>query len=192
MSLAGVVLGRREPNRARSELVCGITGARLALETELGLTIRAASIAFDPPETTAIDGLDELLASIAETTGTMLAGADDDFGLRWITFSGASLDDLAIAISMVAETFELAGCWEHLVCALFAFEGTSRPTAYWVYNFERGGFHAFVPRGHARRDSEDEHRLHAAVAHDLHVEPDPERRYPVWEPPCGSVLPQPE
>jgi hypothetical protein len=151
--------------------------------------VQAASIAFDSPEAAAIDGLNELSVSIAETTGAMLTEAADGYGFSWITFSGAGLDDLAISISMVAESFDRAGCWEHLVCALFAFERTSGAPAYWIYNFERAGFYAFVPRengGRGGRDNEEELRLHAAVAHDLRVEPDPQCRYPLWDPPCGS------
>jgi hypothetical protein len=183
MSLGEVVLGRRPPQRARSDLLSGITGARLALESEFGLHVRAAAIVFDQPAR-AFDGhRDELVASIAETTGTRLAEAEDGFGFRWIAFAGPVLDDLAISIGMVAESFEATGCWEQLVCALFAFEGVSAPSAYWIYSFERGGFHAFVPRGRGRRDTELEGRLHAAVAHDLRLEPDPQRRYPLWEVP---------
>src|SRR4051812_7530545 len=100
MSFAGMVLGRREPKRARSDLVCGITGARLTFEIERGLTARAAVIAFAPPETSGFaagaTGLDELLASLAEDTGAVLAREDDGFGFRWITLSGECLDDLAI------------------------------------------------------------------------------------------------
>jgi hypothetical protein len=186
MSLVGVVLGRREPRRARSELVCGITAARLALETELGLTVRATAVAFDPPEPGTVAGLDEQLAGIAETNGAMLAGSDDGFGFRWIGFWGASLDDLALAVAMVAEAFDEAGRWEQLVCGVFTFGRSSGPDVCWIYNFDRGGFYAFVSLGEDRRDTEEELRLHAAVAHDLRLEPDPQRRYPVWDVPFAG------
>jgi hypothetical protein len=190
MSFADVVLGRREPQRARSDLACGITAARLTFEIEFGLTVRAAAIAFDPPETSDLtimaSGLDELLASIADDTGAMFAWRDDGFGFRWIALSGASLDDLAISIGVVAESLDLAGCWEHLVCAVFAFEregGSSGPRVYWIYNFTCGSFYAFVPRGRGHRDTEEESRLQAAVEHDLRLEPDPQHRYPLWDMP---------
>jgi hypothetical protein len=190
MSFADFVLGHREPKRARSDLVCGITAARLTFESELGLTVQAAAIAFDPPEksglATIASGLGELLASLAEDTGAMLAWRDDAFGFRWITLSGASPDDLAISISVLAEAFDQASCWEHLVCAVFSFERRRRssdPRVYWIYNFASGSFYAFVPRSSRHRDTKEELRLHAAVEHDLRVEPDPQRRYPLWDTP---------
>jgi hypothetical protein len=187
LSFAGVVLGRREPKRARSDLVYGITAARLTFEIELGLTVRAVAIAFDPPETSGLvtitTELDELWASIAEDTGAMLVRGDDGFGFRWITLSGASLDDLAISISLVAESLDLAGYWEQLVCAVFAFERKGRSSdlrVYWIYNFARGTFYAFIPRSHGRRDNEEELRLQAAVANELRLERDAQRCHPLW------------
>ena len=51
---------------------------------------------------------------------------------------------------------------------------------YWIYNFARGVFHAFVPRGDSSRDSAEERRLHESVSHDLRLEPDPQCWYPLW------------
>ena len=181
MSLSAAVLGRREPRRARADVVCGIAAARLTLEVEFDLRVRAAAIAFDPFATPA--GFDELLAGIAEDTGAAAGQCDDGFGFRWVTLAGRSLDDLAISIGVVIESLHAAGYWEHVVCAVFAFErrgGGSDSPVYWIYNFARGGFHAFVPRGDSTRDSAEELRLHESVSHDLRLEPDPQCWYPLW------------
>jgi hypothetical protein len=177
LSLAGAVLGRREPKRARADLVCGITAARLTLEIELGLRVRAAAIAFQPPGAP----VDDLLAGIVDDTGARAGRRDDGFGFTWLTLAGRSLDDLAIAIGVVAEAFDRTGRWEQLVCAVFAFEDEPRASVYWIYNFARGSFHAFVPRGGDRRDQDAERRLHAAAARDLRLEQDPQRRYAIWD-----------
>jgi hypothetical protein len=129
------------------------------------------------------DRFDELLASIGEDTGARTGHRDDGFGLRWMTLRGGSLDDQAISLGVAAESLDLAGCWELLVCAVFAFErkrGDRDARVYWIYNFARGSFYAFVPRDDDRRHSELEHRLEAAVVHDLPLERDPQRRYPLW------------
>jgi PspAB-like protein len=147
--------------------------------------VRAAAIAFEPrgmPGRDASD-LDALLQSIAEDAGARTDCRADDFGLRWITLSGASLDDLALSIAVLAESLELAGCWEQVVCAVFAFRKGGDPSVrvYLIYNFERGTFYAFVPQDDARRDSAEEVRLHGAAKYDLRLEQDPQCRYPLWD-----------
>jgi hypothetical protein len=179
LSLAGAVLGRRQPRQARSDLVCGITAARLTLEIELELRVRAAAIAFQPPAAP----VDDLLAGIVADTGARAGRRDDGFGFGWLTLAGRNLDDLAIAIGVVAEEFDLAGRWEQLVCAVFAFEWEPGTSVYWIYDFARGSFHPFVPCGHDRRDAKAELRLHAAAARDLRLEQDPQRRHPIWDVP---------
>jgi hypothetical protein len=171
VNLGGAVLGQTGPSRARAVLVQGGDAARITLEVEFGLLARAAAIAFDP--LTMPSG--EMLSELAETSGAGARREDDRFGLRWVTLSGGDPDDLPIAIGVVAESVEQAGCAEQLVCAVFAFE----QGVYLVYNFARAAFHFFVPvdRG---RDTEQELRLQAAVASDLRLEPDPQRWYPVW------------
>ena len=85
MTLAGAVLGRAAPSRARSVLVQGSDAARITLEIEFGLGTRAAAIAFDP--VTAPSG--ELLRELAQTSGAATRREDDCFGLRWVALSAA-------------------------------------------------------------------------------------------------------
>jgi hypothetical protein len=181
VSLSAVVLGRREPRRARANLVCGIAAARLTLEVQFELRVRAAALAFEP---LAIPpGFHELLAGIAEDSGAAARQHDDGFGFRWVTLWGRNLDDLAISIGVLAESLHAGGCWEQLMCAVFAFErrvGSSDAPVYWIYNFARGGFHAFVPRGDSNRDSAEELTLHESVSRDLRLEPDAQCWYPLW------------
>jgi hypothetical protein len=186
VSLAHALLGRREPRGARSDLVYGIAAARLTLEIELELVVRAAAVAFevaDSPELVRVGAeVEELLAGIEEDTGARAALHDDSFGFRWITLSGASLEDLALAIGVVAEALESAGCWEQLLCAVFAFERAGAPAdtrVNWVYNFASGKFYAFIPVGLDGRDTDEERRLHEAVASELRLEPDSQRRHPI-------------
>jgi len=184
MMLTDFVLGRRAPRRARSDLIAGIVAARRGLEMELD--VRAAALVFEPwglsGDAAVGRELDALLAGIAEDTKAEVAQRDDGFGLRWVTLSGGSLDDLALSIGVLAEALRLAGQWAQLVCAVFVFHKGSNPTArvFWIYSFERGTFYPFVPRDDARRDSEEEARLWAAVEDDLPLEHDPQRWHPLW------------
>jgi hypothetical protein len=178
LNLARTVLGRPEPQRARADLVGGITAARFTFETE-GLDMRAAGVAWQPPE----PPLDCLLEGLAEDPGLRAFRNDDEFGFRWLTLAGGNLDDLAIAVGLVAEMFERASRWEQLVCAGFGFERPRRPPVFWIYSFASGSFHAFVPVGPGRRDAREELRLHRVAARDLRLEPDPQRWYALWEMP---------
>jgi len=171
VNLGAAVLGRVEPSRARSTLVQGSDAARITLEVEFGLLARAAAIAFDPLRTPP----GELLTELARSSGAAARREDDRFGLRWVSMSGGDPDDLPIAIGVIAECVEQAGCAEQLVCAVFAFGRD----VYLIFNFARSTFHIFMPRGEGR-DTEHEQRLQAAVATDLRLEPDPQRWYPLW------------
>jgi hypothetical protein len=187
VSLGEVVLGPRAPRRARAALVHGIAAARLTLEVDLGLRARAAALAFEALDTAV--RYDELVAAIAEDTGVCPAEAPDGLGYRWLVFSGVDVEDLAIGISLVAESFEQAGSWEQLMCAVFAFEPQGDASAvpvYLVYNLARGAFYAFVPRGDDR-DAAEERRVQAVLSDELRVEPDAESRYPLWNLPVTAL-----
>ncbi len=60
---------------------------------------------------------------------------------------------------------------------------SSGPLAYFVYLYKRGTFYPFVPTGRERRDLEAELVLSTAAAHDLPIEKDKERWFPIWEVP---------
>jgi hypothetical protein len=181
VSIGELVLGPRAPRRARAGLVHGIAAARLTLAVDLGLRARAAALAFEALDTGV--RYDELLAAIAEDTGASPAQGADGLGHHWLILSGADIEDMAIAIALVAQSFERAGVWEQLVCAVFAFEPQARASAspvYLVYNLTRGAFYAFVPSGDDR-DVAEERRIQQLLAAELRLEPDAERRHPLWD-----------
>jgi len=196
MTIVGDVLGRREPRRARSDLVCGITSAELTLQTACGMRFRSAAVAFEPPGSSLMNAVDNLLEFVGDDSGASSTRTTDGYGCEWITFSNGPLDDIAIAIGMVAQRFDAVGCWEHLLCATFAFgagEDQRSRSRYLVFNFARSRFYAFVPRGHGHRDVAEERCHHDALACDLRLETDPQRRYPLWDIPeparNGGVAP---
>jgi hypothetical protein len=52
---------------------------------------------------------------------------------------------------------------------------------YFIYNFKRGSFYPFVPRGEKSRDNERELRLKSQAGAELPMEPELERWYPLWD-----------
>jgi len=74
-----------------------------------------------------------------------------------------------------------AGYGERVLCAVFAFDQGSGQPVYWIYNYKRGAFYPFVPKGTGQeRDNERELRLKAQVGADLPLEPELERWFPLW------------
>ncbi|MCL5885850.1 MAG: hypothetical protein M1280_02260 [Actinobacteria bacterium] len=54
---------------------------------------------------------------------------------------------------------------------------------YLVYLAKRGSFYPFAPRGKEKRDTELEMRIKALINHDLPMEPDLDRWFPLWDVP---------
>jgi hypothetical protein len=189
MGLLDVVLGRRRQKPASSDLLFGMVTAAVTLETELGLRpLGVAGIAFKPLETAdfgdVTKDLDELLALATRDSSTKVERTDDEFGYRWIVLRDTDLEALVSSVNVVNESLEAAGYSEQLLCAVFAFEPTTRRhkegEAYWIYNYKRGAFYPFLPRGDKERDLEGELRLRATVARELPLEQEPERWFPLW------------
>lgn len=193
MGLLDVVLGRRRQKAASSDRLFAIATAAVTLETEVGLRPSgAAGIVFKALETADFGDvsrdLDELLRSAAKDTGTKVERKDDEFGYRWIILRDADFEDVVTAVNVVNESLEEAGYSEQLLCAVFAFEDASRgkvnaQRVYWIFNYKRGTFYPFVPKGDKERDMERELRLRAAMARELPLENEPERWFPLWDVP---------
>jgi hypothetical protein len=189
MGLLDVVLGRRRKKPASSDRLFAMVTGAVTLETELGLRpLGVAGIAFKPLQTADFGDvtrdLDELLAMATRDTSTKVERTDDEFGYRWVVLRDTDLEDLVTSVNVVNESLEAAGYSEQLLCAVFAFEQTPRREkdgeAYWIYNYKRGAFYPFLPRGDKKRDLEGELRLRATVARELPLEQEPERWFPLW------------
>jgi hypothetical protein len=51
---------------------------------------------------------------------------------------------------------------------------------YFIYNYKRGYWYPFVPKGAQERDGERELQIKAIVGDELPVEPQLERWFPLW------------
>ena len=193
MGLLDVVLGRRKLKRASSDRLFAIATAAVTMETQLNLyPVGSAGIVFKALETADFSDttreLEELLRSAAADTGTKIASTDDEFGYRWTILKDPDFEDLVTSVNVVNESLESAGYSEQLLCSVFPFEDRS-PGAqkgrrvYWIFNYKRGTFYPFVPRGDKERDMESELRLRAALEREVPLEQDPERWFPLWDVP---------
>ncbi len=61
--------------------------------------------------------------------------------------------------------------------------GAAGSLIYLVYLAKRGSFYPFAPRGKEKRDTELEMRIKALIDHDLPMEPDLDRWFPLWDAP---------
>ena len=85
-----------------------------------------------------------------------------------------------VSLNTVSTELQGGGYGDRLLAAVFAFEEEGRPV-YFIYNFKRGAYYPFVPKGNKERDSERELRLKAQMGGELPFEEDMSRWFPLWE-----------
>ena len=191
VAVSEFVLGHQPLGRARADLVYGMVAARLTLEVNLRLAVRAAALAFNPPkqvqEPQSENRLDVLAASIATDIEAAIDKCDDDFGFRWLILRGSDLEELAVSLGVLAEELGRADqLWGPLFAAFAFTDRSNAPNgrqAFWIFNFERGSFYPFVPTTYGDRDTRREAQFASAVDGELKLERDRELWFPVWESP---------
>ena len=162
-----------------------MTTAHVTFETALGLRHRtAAGIVFQPVATADFGSIvketEELLRGQAEDTGTTVESTEDQFGYRWMVLRDDDFEDLVVSVNVVSSQLEGGGYGDRLLAAVFAFEHDGKPV-YFIYNFKRGAYYPFVPKGGRNRDNEHELRLKAQVGSELPIEQELDRWFPLWE-----------
>lgn len=116
----------------------------------------------------------------ASEHGIQLETTTDREGYRWAIVSGGGLDDLVTALHSAADTLGDHGFGGSLLAAVFRLEEDNSPT-YLVYNYKRGHFYPFRPRGSADRDESREMQLSTLLHRALPIEEELERWYPLWD-----------
>ena len=178
--------GQRKLKAPAPDRLFAMTTAQVALETELGLRHRnAAGIVFQPIGSgdfkQVVAEVEELLRSSAEDTGSTIDTTGDEFGYRWIVVRDSDFEDLVVSLNLISGQLQSGGYGDRLLACVFAFEEEGQPV-YFIYNFKRGSFYPFVPRGGGnQRDNERELRVKAQIERELPIEPELERWYPLWD-----------
>jgi hypothetical protein len=190
VGLLDILRGQRAPKRADLDRLFAIQGAAMTLEAGLGITLTGrAGVCFKPIEAGLFDQVvkdaEGLLALAEKEEGTRVERHQDEMGFSWILLIDPDLEDLAVATHVVSQTLQENGCSEQLLCAQLGFRGAEGPVDL-IYAYKRGTFYPFAPRPGRKRDNALELRLKAALEHELPIEEELERWYPVWDSPVDG------
>ena len=182
MGFLDSILGRtKAPKGPAPDRLFAMSTGYVKLSIEMGLeTNGKAAIVFQPIATSDFDrivaDMEEIVHGTSSETGTTVSKSDDTFGYRWMVLSDPDMDDLVVGVNAVSSELQANGYGDRLLAAVFAFHGP----VYWIYNYKRGTFYPFVPKGGQDRDSEREMRLKAQIGRDLPTEEDLARWFPLW------------
>ncbi len=189
MGLFDVLRGQKAPRRADLDRLFAIGQAAITLEISLDLrTTGRAAVCFKSIEAGVFDELvheiEDLLNATSAESGTTIRRHDDAMGFSWVIVEDPDLDDLVTTTHVVSQSLEERGYSEQLLCAVFPFDGAPGPVSL-VYGYKRGSFYPFAPREGKSRDNTLELRVQSMLTHELPLEPELERWYPVWDSPTG-------
>ena len=170
--------GQKKLKGVAPDRLFAMTTAYVTMDTEFSMkSAGAAGIVFQPLATS---DFDQILRD-AEEQGSTLESADDEFGYRWIVLRDPDFDDLVVSLNTISTELQGGGYGDRLLAAVFAFEEKAQ-RIYFIYNFKRGAFYPFVPKGDKQqRDNERELRLKAQLGDEIPFEEDTSRWFPLWE-----------
>jgi hypothetical protein len=208
VGLRDILTGRHEVKGPAPDRLFAISTAYVTLETDHQIVpTGAAAIVFQALATSEFEAtlkeMEELVTATCGESGTTVATQDDSYGYRWMILRNAegepSVEDLAVGINAVSGAIETAGHGDRLLCAVFAFadrsgaggsEGdSSGRKVYFIYNYKRGYWYAFVPTradtsaqdsSEQQRSTERELQIKAQIGSELPIEPEIERWFPLW------------
>jgi len=186
------ILGRTKPKRANLDALFAVPGAAITLEASMGVTSAgAAAVCFKPASAydfaSTTNEIQELLELQAKDTGSEISQHQDSYGYHWIIVRDPDMSDLVTSVHMVNSTLAERGFDNQLLASVFAFRGEDGGVVYLVYLFKRGTFYPFAPApgGGERRDNQKELQLQAALGHEVPLEADLTRWFPIW----GAPIP---
>ncbi|MHB1537661.1 MAG: PspA-associated protein PspAB [Solirubrobacteraceae bacterium] len=216
MGLRDILTGRHQVKGPAPDRLFAISTAYITLQSEHGIApTGAAAIVFQALNTSEFEAtlrdMEEVVKATGADSGTDVKTQDDAYGYRWMILRNApgtpSVEDLAVGINAVSSSIESAGHGERLLCAVFSFRGSQGERVYFIYNYKRGYWYPFVPKGAgasassssatsgtasfsrsprsdpvdaSERSTERELQLKAQLSGELPLEPELERWFPLW------------
>jgi hypothetical protein len=176
VGLLDSLFGRKKLKDVAPDRLFSIATAQVSLEVELGLRpAGAAALVFKPLSAESFQRaqgeLSQLIAHVAEESGSQVEESGDEYGYRWLVLRDEQFEDLVSAVHLAADELRAAGFGGQLLAALFRFEGGGH-AVYLVYGYKRGTFWPFVPTGGERRDNAKELELKAKLERELPIEED--------------------
>jgi hypothetical protein len=180
------LLGVSKPIASKTEGLFAISTAVVTLQVSLHLEpSKAAAICFKAIEQVRFEEMQrdirDLLEIRAKDTGNQseMHAISDDLGYQWAIIQTEEFEDLVTTIHMVSEELRSRGYSEQLLASVFKFSGEGR-NVYWVYNYKRGKWYPFVPKGDRERDNAYELRLSSMMEGEMPIEKELERWYALW------------
>jgi len=185
MGFLDALFGRSKPVKAKTEQLFAISTAAVTLETRWGLKPTGdGAVVFKPLSSSYFAEtereIDSLLALAAKEQDSTVRREADELGYQWLIVKDDGFEDLVAAIHMVTLTLQEHGFKDQLLAAAFRFDGGSAGPVYWIYNYKRGAYYPFVPRGNHERDNSEELRLGAVMERELPMEKSPTQWYALW------------
>ena len=176
MGLGDVLFGRKKLKGPARDRLFALTTAAVTLDVSCGLKpAGAGALVFKPLSAGEFAQADadaeQLVKSVAESSGSTLERKKDTFGFEWAIVRDPDLDDQVTAVYAIANELHERGFGGQLLAAVFRFDGGDEP-AYWIYGFKTGTFWPFVPTSGEQRDNARELQLKAQLEKELPIEPD--------------------
>lgn len=184
MGLLDKVFGRTPPVRPQLDQLFAVPDAALTLESALGLRPTGlGSVAFRAAEGGASASVVGDVQSLLDADGgPAVERSEDTFGYTWLLVRHDPLDvaGLVTDLHAVNDSLQNAGFGSSLLCSLVGFDDAQGRRLGLVYLFKRGAFYPFAPLSGQRRDNALELQVRGLLTHELTVEADLSRWFPVW------------
>lgn len=184
MSFLDRLLGTSKPIASKTENLFAMTTAVITLQTSLAIEpTNQAALYFKAIDSSRFDELardiTELLKIRANETEAEMHARADEYGYQWIVLHTQQFEDLVTTLHLVSEELKSRGFGEQLLSAVFKFTSEAR-TVFWIYNYKRGTFYPYVPKGSQQRDNAYELRLDVAMSRELPMEKEKESWYAIY------------
>ncbi|MDQ1626707.1 MAG: hypothetical protein QOI54_451 [Actinomycetota bacterium] len=184
MGLLDKVFGRTPPVRPQLDQLFAIPDAALTLESAIGMRPTGlGSVSFREVEGGASAAVTtDVQALLDADSGPAVQRSVDSYGYTWLLVRHEPTDvpGLVTDLHAVNDTLQAAGFGSSLLCSLVSFADDAGRRLALVYLYKRGTFYPFAPLDGQRRDNALELQVRTALTHELTIEPDLSRWFPVW------------
>ena len=186
VSFLDKLLGTSKPVPSKTEGLFAISTAVITLQVSLHLEpSKSAALCFKSIEALRFEEMqrdvNDLLQIRAKDTGSQsrMRALEDTLGFQWAIIEAEDFEDLVTTVHMVSEELRDHSYSDRLFSAVFKFSGEGR-NVYWMYNYKRGKWYPFVPKGESQRDNVYELRLSSLMDKEMPMEKELEYWYPMW------------